>query len=231
MTFNRNILGRRVQFDERSRNFPIRELVKMKRPRSYTWRCNSYLDQGSDGACVGFGVSHELIARPAEAKGITYDYAMELYWEAQKIDPWEGGAYDGAEPFYEGTSVLAGVKAAQRDGWFDEYRWAFGLNDLILGVGYNGPAVIGVNWYEGMMDTDKHGYIKPTGRALGGHCILCNAINVKKKRFTLHNSWGINWGNNGECYISFHDMDTLLYNNGEAVFFLHRHRKARRRTT
>jgi len=203
----------------------------MKRPRSYTWRCNSYLDQGSDGACVGFGVSHELIARPAEAKGITYDYAMELYWEAQKIDPWEGGAYDGAEPFYEGTSVLAGVKAAQRDGWFDEYRWAFGLNDLILGVGYNGPAVIGVNWYEGMMDTDKHGYIKPTGRALGGHCILCNAINVKKKRFTLHNSWGINWGNNGECYISFHDMDTLLYNNGEAVFFLHRHRKARRRTT
>jgi len=215
-------LDRVVKFDERSRNFPIRKLVGMKRPRSYTWRCNSYLDQGEEGACVGFGVTHELIARPAEATGLDAQFARNLYFEAQKVDDWEGGAYPGANPFYEGTSVLAGVKAAHRQGWFKEYRWAFNIDDLILGVGYNGPAVIGVAWTRDMFDTDRDGYIHPTGMILGGHCLLCSAVNVKKNRFTLHNSWGKGWGFSGECYIDIDEMKTLMGMDGEAAFFVKR---------
>jgi hypothetical protein len=217
-------LDRLQYFDERSRNFPIRSLVADKQPRSYTWRCNKALDQGPDGACVGFGVAHELIARPAEVLSIDGRYAKEqLYWEAQKIDPWSGGSYPGANPFYEGTSVLAGAKVAKRLGWIDSYRWAFGLEDLKLGVGYNGPAVIGVNWYDTMFYPDNKGYIRVNGSVAGGHCVLVNAINVKLQRFTIHNSWGAGWGMNGECYISFEDMGRLLREQGEAVFFLHRH--------
>ncbi len=220
-------LCRVKQFDERSRSYPIRQLVGTKQPRSYTWRCHQTLDQGPDGACVGFGVAHELIARPAEVQGITNKFAKEdIYWEAQKIDPWVGGSYPTASPFYEGTSVLAGTKVAKRLGWIEEYRWAFGLNDLKLGVGYNGPALIGISWLADMMTPDKNGYIHASGRSYGGHCLLVNAINVKKERFTLHNSWGSSWGNNGECYISFDDMGILLGDYGEAVFFLHRHNLA-----
>jgi len=220
-------LTRIVEFDPRSKNFPITAAVKSKKQRSYTWRCLGWLDQGSEGSCVGHGVAHELIARPAEAKNIDHKYAKEtIYWEAQKIDPWPGGSYPGAEGGnYEGTSVLAGVKIAQKLGWFDSYRWAFSLEDLILGVGHNGPAVMGVKWFTGMLDPDDKGFIHPIGNKVGGHCLLNRAVNVRDKFFTLRNSWDKDWGINGDCYISFDNMDKLLHQSGEAVFFLKRHRK------
>ena len=34
-----------VQFDERSRKYPVRATIKIKKRRSYTWRCRAYLDQ------------------------------------------------------------------------------------------------------------------------------------------------------------------------------------------
>jgi hypothetical protein len=148
-----------------------------------------------------------------------------IYHEAQKIDPWPGGDYPGAFPQYEGSSVLAGVQVAQRLGWCSGYNWAFGLNDLILGVGYRGPAILGINWYEGMSTPDSAGFIHVTGKKLGGHCIVDNSVNVKKERFTLHNSWGAGWGINGECYISFADMDRLLREDGEAVFLTGRRKE------
>jgi len=213
-------------FDERSKEFPVSFFwSKDKKPlRSYTWRCKKFLNQGMEGACVGFGICHELAARPAEVEGLTNRYAREhIYWEAQKIDGWPGGAYPEADRHYEGTAVLAGVKIAHKLGYFDSYRWAFSLEDLQLGVGYNGPAVIGVNWYEGMFTPDEKGYIYPTGKQVGKHCTLVNAININQQRFTIHNSWGKNWGMHGECYISFEDMDKLLKQRGEVVFFIRRH--------
>jgi hypothetical protein len=217
-------LDRLVQFDEKSRKFPIRTLVRKQKPRSQTWRLNIRLDQGKEGACVGFGITHEIAARPAEVFGLSNEYARKgIYWEAQKIDGMPGGSYPGADPFYEGTSVLAGLKVAQKLGWADGYRWAFGLDDLILGVGHNGPAVLGLQWYEGMMNPDKAGVIHPTGKVVGGHCILCRGVYIAEKRFRLSNSWGRTWGQDGECFISFADMDRLLHEDGEAAFFVGRH--------
>lgn len=222
-------LDRLESFDEESRQFPISStLDKKKKERSHTWRCNSWLDQKNEGACCGFGICHELAARPSEVQGLTNDYARtKIYWEAQKIDPWDGGAYPGANPRYEGTSVLAGIKVAQKLGWFDEYRWAFTFKDLILGVGYNGPAVLGIKWYNDMYRPDRNGFITPTGGVAGGHCIIANSVDVKKRIFTLHNSWGKNWGINGECHITFDDMEKLIKDRGEVAFFLKRHTKAR----
>lgn len=202
-------LDRIVQFDEESRQYPIRTLVAAKKPRSYTWRVNSWLDQGSEGACVGFSWSHELAGRPKEVQGVTNYTAQAVYKRAQQIDEWFGEDY-------EGTSVLAGAKAVQENGYMKEYRWAFGLDDLILAVGYQGPAVLGVNWYEGMYEPDAKGFLHVTGDIVGGHAIICNGVNIKKQYFTLHNSWGKDWGENGECKISFDDMRTLLAQYGEA---------------
>lgn len=211
-------LTRIPQFDERSKSFPIRTIVTNQTPRSYTWSCDTYLDQGSEGACVGFSLAHELIAKPSVVNGITEKFAKEnIYWEAQKIDDWAGGSYPGASTHYEGTSVLAGVKVVQKLGYIKEYRWAFGLDDLILAVGRKGPAVLGVNWYEGMFDTHSCGYIHATGELMGGHAILCKGVNLKEKYFILHNSWGNSWGTGGCAKISFDDMEFLLEDNGEAV--------------
>jgi len=223
-------LDRIIEFDEKSKEYPITSILKSKKLRSYTWRCNAWFNQGQEGACVGFGITHELSARPAEVPSLSNSYARQsIYWEAQKTDPWDGGAYPGANPFYEGTSVLAGVKIAQKLGWFESYRWSFGLEDLILGVGHNGPAVMGLRWYENMYNPDQDGFIIPTGKCVGGHCILCNGVNIKEKRFTLHNSWGQTWGINGECYISFNAMEKLLNEQGEACFFIKRHKKIKKK--
>lgn len=215
---------RRVHFDERSRQYPVRTLVADKPPRSYTWSCYGWLDQGSEGACVGFGWSHELIARPAV---ITVDnqFARKLYRRAQQLDDFPGENY-------QGTSVLAGAKAILESGYMKEYRWAFGLNDLIMAIGYLGGAVLGLNWYEGMFDHDSKHFIHATGSLAGGHCILANGlklvkldsskmlsldnIDLNKSYVRLHNSWGNKWGLNGECFMSLTDLDRLLHEDGEA---------------
>jgi hypothetical protein len=219
------LLDRVPFFDERSRNFPIRELVTARKPRSYTWALNyRVLDQGSEGACVGFGVSHELIAKPVAVEGVDEDFARAIYHEAQRIDEWPGGSYEGGEPFYEGTSVLAGVKVAQRLGHYSAYRWAFGLDDLILALGYAGPAVLGLNWYTGMFDADGEGRIHANGSVAGGHCIVALGVSLKRRQVLLANSWGpswstARWGDNrlrGHCTISFDDLGLLLDEQGEA---------------
>lgn len=203
------VFDRLIAFDERSRQFPIRAVVP-KRPRSYTWNVGIHLDQGSEGACVGFAWSHEVAARPVITKGITNEFARNrVYKEAQKIDEWEGESY-------EGTSVLAGAKIIQQLGGMGEYRWAFGLDDLRLAVGHAGPAVLGVNWYEGMFDADGEGFIHATGQLYGGHAIVCFGVNQNEGYFKLHNSWGADWGHGGACKIRFDQMAKLLSEYGEA---------------
>lgn len=246
-------LDRLEHFDPRSRAYPIVRALPYAggpalRPRSYTWRITKreVLNQGSEGACVGHAVTNELLARPAETRFGGFNQAQrfareQVYWEAQKIDPWPGGAYPGADPFYEGTSILAGVKVAQRLGYFKEYRWAFGLRDLALGVGYNGPALIGVPWYDSMYTPDENNFILPMGRIVGGHAILVRAIKMKfgshkfswwkrtwedvdldESYVTLRNSWGGDYGNKGDCYMTLRNLGALLDQRGEAVFFLNR---------
>lgn len=178
-------------------------------PRSYTWSCPVNLDQGAEGACTGFAVAHEAAARPVRVPGITNERARGLYWRARILDEWPGEGY-------EGSSVLAAIKAGQELGWYGEYRWAFGFDDLVLALSYKGPAVLGINWYEGMFNPGADGVIKPTGRISGGHAILANGISVKRRLIRLHNSWGPSWGLGGGCLISWDDLSLLLAQDGEA---------------
>jgi hypothetical protein len=196
-----------VERDPRSRSYDVRGIVDRTQPRSYTWRVGAWLDQGREGACVGFAWAHEIAARP-KVHDVTPQLATTIYHEARKIDPWPGENYDG-------TSVLAGVKVAQRLGYFHEYRWAFSLQDALTVVSRHGPAVIGVNWYSGMWDTDANGYIRPTGSVVGGHAIVLNGVNVKGRYATLHNSWGPRWGVNGSARITWDDLGRLLDERGE----------------
>lgn len=239
-------LDRVVQFDERSRAHPVLGAASTHpRPRSYTWRITKthVPDQGAEGACVGFAILNELLARPAEVRfgGIraASRFARErIYWAAQRIDPWPGGAYPGAMPHSEGTSLLAGVKVTQQLGYFRSYRWAFSLQQLVLGLGHNGPSVLGVNWYDSMYHPDANYFIRPRGQLVGGHAILARAVklvftdhrirwwkrtwtdvDLDKSYVTLRNSWGPAYGDKGDCYMSLRDLGALLAQRGEAVFF------------
>jgi len=221
-------LDRVVLFDERSKAFPIRATIEQKKPRSYTWRCMEWFDQGREGKCVAYGIGHELAARPSEITGLTPEVLQNIYWQAQRNDPWPGGSYPGAQPFYDGTAVLAGVKEAQSLGYFGSYRWSFSLAELNMGLSYAGPAVLGLAWYEGMFNTDSQGYIRVTGQVTGGHCVCARGVDIKNKRILIRNSWSATWGINGDAWITFDDMDRLLHEQGEACFFLDRKKAPRR---
>lgn len=215
-------LGRIRQYDARTLNYPIKAVLNNPvKPRSMTWLCTTYLDQGNIGACVGFAVAHEAIARPDIIPDVNYTTAMKVYRRAQELDPWPGTDY-------EGTSVLAGLKAAMELGWYTEYRWAWSLDELILGIGHHGPAILGINWYDGLFTPDSRGNIKISGSVAGGHAIMAVGVSVPKRKFRLHNSWNKGWGINGDAFISFDDMERLLNEQGEAAFPRPAARNARR---
>lgn len=223
-------LDRVVHFDERSRDYPITAAIP-EQLTAKSWVCKPRLDQGREGACVGFGWAHELAASPATVKtlnGAPIDerFARErLYWEAQKIDPYPGGSYPGATPRSEGSSVLAGAKVVQALGLIDEYRWAFGIDDLLLALAHAGPAVLGTNWLTGMFHPRPSGLLEVTGTVAGGHCWLARGV-ILRPRLTgeridepvirARNSWGPDWGTDGDFFVRASQLEALLQDDGEA---------------
>lgn len=201
-------LDRVKEFDPESKLYPIRAMVPPKPLETKVWDLNCWFDQGQEGACVGHGWGHEICAEPFP-RTIEHSVCFDIYRGAQLIDDWPGENYSG-------TSVLAGAKMAVNLGFIQEYRWAFGLQDLLDALSHFGPAVLGVNWYEGMSNPDADGYIRPTGQQTGGHCIVAIGVNVEERYVLLHNSWGTGWGENGRCKISWDDLATLLEQGGEA---------------
>lgn len=227
------VLDRLPSFDPRSRSFNVREVLDIPYARSYTWGCGVNLDQGPDGACVGFAWAQEAAAKPVPI-GTDYSTAMALYKAAQKIDEWPGEGYSG-------TSVLAGAKVAQQYGWLVEYRWAFTAPDRLSAISRKGPAVLGVNWYDGLFYPDAEGNVLVTGQVAGGHAILARAVRLvwqpgtlsaqkrskdwytfldrKASKVLLHNSWGPGWGGTdkgpGTAWISVEDFDRLMGEQGE----------------
>ena len=212
-------LDRLIEFDPRSRNFPIRELFRAEEVedpiRSYTWSVPVVLDQGSEGACVGFAWAQEIAARPWADPKITDTYAQAIYYWARQHDEWPGEDYNG-------TSVLAGAKAVSE--WLDrikEYRWAFGLDDAKRAVAYKGPGVAGSYWWTGMFQPDSSGRIRPTGIREGGHAYLVPRVTgprykVKsvRNRVYVYNSWGRS-GGWPWAWMSDDDFEFLLHDDGE----------------
>lgn len=214
--------GWRSEHDERSKNFPIRDVIREGIvPVKKMWDEGTVLDQGQEGACVGFGWTGEYLAQPAapakqpsQAAGNVF--AASVYRDAKKIDEYPGENYDG-------TSVLAGAKVMMSKGFIKSYRWCFSIADIRDAIIQEGPVVIGIPWKDGMYQTDANGIVKVSGKLVGGHCILLTGYDPamkigsrKHEVFRWRNSWGTGYGVNGSGYIKASDLAKLLKTEGEA---------------
>lgn len=208
--------------DPESKNYPVRGAAAPPKLRSRFWTPGKVIDQGYEGACVGFGWTAEALATPvrvnllrvkAEIPRTEEAFARFVYRSAQKIDEWAGENY-------EGTSVLAGAKVLKSLGLLREYRWAFSVSDVLLGLN-RGPVVLGIEWRQGMYEAPG-GVLRVVGDVVGGHCITAVGYSISAPELggepgvLLQNSWGESWGNGGFAYISLPDLNTLLRRDGEA---------------
>jgi hypothetical protein len=207
-------LDRLPEVDERNADFPIRAALPRRVPlRGRTWVCRPRLNQYNEGACVGFGWSHELAATPVSLHTLTTEpFARSLYREAQRVDEWAGEDY-------EGTSVLAAAKVLTAWGYLAEYRWALDIDDAVDTLVAYGPLVMGTDWTPSMFDTRPSGLLEVSGLGVGGHCWLARGIILKPRLkgeriaepvVRCVNSWGNTWGVNGEFYLKVSDWERLI---------------------
>ena len=214
--------GWRSYHDERSKQYGIRNVIKKKTTiKKQMWQEGVVLDQGQEGACVGFGWTGEYLAQPQAptpqpSTTVANTFAATVYRDAKKIDEYPGESYDG-------TSVLAGAKVMKSRGFITSYRWCFSIEDIRDAIIQEGPVVVGIPWYDGMYDTAPNGLVKLAGKKIGGHCILITGYDPAMKIgnrtyevFRWRNSWGPDYGVGGSAYIKSGDLARLLKDEGEA---------------
>lgn len=184
------------------------------------------LDQGGEGACVGFGAadaanSLALVRWKVRGYGgapadlLDAADALAAYHRAQELDDVPGTGYDG-------TSVLAGMKAGQERQWWHSYWWSFSVRDTaqtLLQLGT--PLVIGVPWFRAMMTPEPGGVVRVAGDFLDGHCVAVRGLRLTGPGglagpwFVVQNSYGPAWGDAGLGLIHHRDLAFLLTHDGE----------------
>jgi len=211
--------------DPRSRNFAaVSDKARTAAKDSHAIRTrrwmlrNEVLDQGSQGACVGHGVLNTLSSpRMGIELPDPQTTAFGMYYGSKLIDDMPGESYDG-------TSVLAGCKLAVQLGLAKSYRWCFGVEDVATAVLYTSPVVIGINWKSDMMATLPSGLMVANGSDVGGHCVCVygfardvDLVGYHGPAFRIRNSWGHEWGLNGDGWLPYDTMGALLAEQGEAA--------------
>jgi hypothetical protein len=241
-------LDRLVQFDEASRGYAAVQVLPLDaKPRTKVWGLSWLLDQGREGACTNFALAHNRLGSPRPRKlgakvAEVELLAFRLYGRSKQLDPWPGEAYDG-------TSMLAACKAWQEAKLLAEYRWAFGVDDLLLALAHLGPMCLATDWLEDMGDPPPTGLLRVSGRKIGGHAYDATGVVLYPERSTVWrdtgvrgeplvvgpNSWGPHrsprerpplherpWGRMGYWAMKASDVETLLRRRGEAVVPLDR---------
>lgn len=168
------------------------------------------LDQGSEGACTGFGLAHVLAASP-RARDVSYDLAMRLYRQAQREDEWDGEDYDG-------SSVNGAMHAGRTYGLLTQWRWCYTGAELRHALSYHGAVEAGTYWLSGMLDPDSDGYVTARGSIVGGHAYAVTgyrpAVRGAAVDYRIDNSWGPGWGDQGGAWITDVDLEHLVFNRG-----------------
>ena len=190
------------------------------------------LDQGTEGACTGFGlatVAHYLLRkRRVTADPLPVSPRM-LYAMARRYDEWPGQDYEGsscrgAMKGWHKHGVCANelwrhdprkpdftlTDARSRDAQFRPLGAYFRVNHKDLVAMHAAICEVGVlyasaNVHSGWDDVDAKGIIPydASVKMLGGHAFAIVAYD--EKGYWIQNSWGPDWGNEGYARISYQD--------------------------
>jgi hypothetical protein len=220
-------LGRHVEHDERSKDYPARRAREVK---SVRWKrhCPAY-DQGNLGSCTGNAMAGALMTGPLwnGSDHLTEQDAVHLYRQATFLDRLPGFY----PPHDTGSSGLAVAKAAKLERYITSYTHAFGLQHLLEALTL-APGILGIDWYPSFHHPLRTGEcaIAKGERPSGGHQVQMFALDARAERVWCYNSWGPTWGPKGDgtFWFGFATLERLLKHRGDAVFPV-RERETRRR--
>ena len=185
---------------------------------AYTRHCGPF-DQGDLGACTGNAMAGLLMTDPFWTPGrvLNEEDAVKLYALATTLDDIPG-TYP---PDDTGSSGIGVAKAAEREGWFQGYEHALGLDELFSGLSHR-PGVLGMNWYDSFDSPLATGECALTAAATvrGGHEVEMFKVDAALKQVWCYQSWGVAWGSlrNGTFWFSFETLARLLAEQGDATF-------------
>lgn len=221
-------LGRHVFHDPRNRMFAARGNLFLESdpivPR--VWWLRHLFDQGGESRCTAETAAGMVFSSPnrLELDRMNLDRydepheRQELYLVAQRDhDPWEG-----AEPEYYGTSSDAPARELRRRGHIREWRWNFGLMDVLRTLSWWGPVGTGIYWYDRMDRPEGDEAILNIGGSIrGGHEVLLYAVRPDEDYdgggyVDGINSWG-EWGpRRGRFRMTWATLGELLEQQGDA---------------
>lgn len=207
-------LGRLINHDPRSRNFPAPRSLLTMSPIIHR-RYGRVLNQGSLGSCTGNALVQAKNMQRLRKKGerlYTQTDAVAIYAAATAIDPWEG-TYPPEDTGSDGLSV---AKVAHSMGYISGYSHCFGIQHAREAL-RKVPLLVGTVWMSQMFYPDDRGFVHPQGFAEGGHEYVLMGDNPQREELTFLNSWGPEWGSHGRFKMSYESFDYLLRQHGDVV--------------
>lgn len=207
--------GRHVEHDPASRTFALADHADVPTGDIVWCRWSPILTQRI-GSCTGNAMAGLLACEPFchtrdAAARFDETFAESLYSDATHLDN-VPGVYP---PDDTGSTGLAVCKAARRRHLISTYGWAFSTRGLLHAL-QRGPVLLGMAWHEEMNDPDQYGVVRPGGRILGGHEVLCRG--VRSGNLVCDNSWGAAWGPIGGSFlIPVAAWDVLLHEQADVA--------------
>ncbi|HYT97382.1 MAG TPA: C1 family peptidase [Casimicrobiaceae bacterium] len=184
-------------------------------------------DQGSEGACTGFGLAtvvHYLLRSRQVAPDTSDISPFMLYDMARRYDEWAGEDYSG-------SSCRGAMKGWQKHGacTFDLWRASGGgllsercVNDALrrpLGAYFRvnhrdlvsmhaaiteaSILYVSANVHSGWLSVKRDGHIAPVDDTRGVHAFALVAYDAEG--FWLQNSWGARWAHEGLAHLGYDD--------------------------
>lgn len=231
-TTGRTLDARRDTLDFRDRMYvpTLVEVPPFRALDDYRKRGVPILDQGSEGACTGFGlatVAHYLL-RSRRVEPSTMHVSPRMFYDmARRYDEWPGEDYDG-------SSARGAMKGwnkhgvcsekhwpyhdAKRDATLYATRWQdaldrplgayFRVNHRDVIAMHSAITEVGVLYatasvHAGWDRVKRDGMIKQSATITGGHAFAIVAYD--HGGFWIQNSWGKDWGLDGFCHITYDD--------------------------
>jgi hypothetical protein len=206
-------LGRHVEHDDLSRNFPAQLAPEVVDVNHSSWGLP--LNQLETGKCTAEAFCGARNTRPDRwlRRGPFTDADSTRLYIQETTD--EGEPYPQFDP---GGSGLAVCKAARELGWCSSYTHTFSFNDALLALVVR-PVMTGINWYDSFDKPDSTGLvtISPDAQVRGGHEVFAHQIITAESLVIFWNSWGTDYGVGGQFCMQYATWDRLLSEQGDVT--------------